>query len=463
MRIVSTIDRPLRDEHVLAVDPPLQPELPDFWRRRINPFGGRALSAAALAAEQEVRSGVQLLRGQSVTAGIVSGLDLLLEPNAAAAGRTEAIVQILPGFGLTHSGEDIAIASPRRLALGDLPIYARVDHLDAAGVPPAAADSLHGHDEPPSGGAFASLPPLRPRRLGPPLRDAIAANVELPRVAILVAEPVMAEIVGRADPASPCPRDPRDDPYDDWQRIDGCRLTLAFWPDDLVAGGAPDYALPAPGPSFRNRLAYGIFTIERRFLPGEAHPWEWLGVPLGLVAFKADWTLDFVDRAAVVRLGGRPNPRTPLVSQTGSPLLYQAQRLAIRRASRGARRSDAGDARRDAAPSASGGVAAARSDRPADAQADFLSGWVHVDGGPGSARTPRSHRRRKRRARSDSARCRGRGRASGAGARARLRARPAGDRGSRSRVRAQHRPLRRRPHRVAHAARAGATAARYAG
>ena len=76
------------------------------------------------------------------------------------AGPAEAIVQILPGFGLTHSGEDIAIASPRRLALADLPIYARVDHLDASpACAPAAADSLHGHDEPPSGGAFASLPP----------------------------------------------------------------------------------------------------------------------------------------------------------------------------------------------------------------------------------------------------------------------------------------------------------------
>jgi hypothetical protein len=326
MRIVSTIDRPLKDEHVLAVDPPLRPELPEFWRRRINPFGGRALSAAALAAEQQVRSGVQLLRGQSVTAGIVSGLDLLLEPNAETAAPGEAIVQVLPGFGLTHSGEDVAIGSPRRLALGDLPIYARVDRLDAAGVPPAAADPLHrSHEEPPAGGAFAPLPALRPRRMGPPLRDAIAANVDLPHVAILVAEPITAEIVGRGDPASPCPRDPRDDPYDDWQRIDGCRLTLAFWPDELVAAGVPDYALPAPGPSFRNRTAYGIFAIERGFLPGEAHPWDWLGVPIGLVAFNADWTLDFIDRAAVVRLGGSPKPRTPLVSQAGSPLLWQAQ------------------------------------------------------------------------------------------------------------------------------------------
>ena len=100
MRIVSTIDRPLLDEHVLAVDPPLRPELPGVWRRRINPFGGRALTAAALTAEQEARSGVQLLRGQSVTAGIVSGLDLLLEPNAATAGPGKAAAQLLPGFGL---------------------------------------------------------------------------------------------------------------------------------------------------------------------------------------------------------------------------------------------------------------------------------------------------------------------------------------------------------------------------
>ena len=161
---------------------------------------------------------------------------------------------------------------------------------------------------------------------------------------------------------------------------------------------------------------------------------------------------------------GRPSQSAhPAGLADGIAVAAPGASSAIRRASRGARRSDAGDARRDAAPSAPGGVAAARSDRPADAQADFLFGWVHVDGGPGSTRTPRSHRRRKRRARSDSARCRGRGRASGAGARARLRARPAGDRGSRSRVRAQHRPLRRRPHRVAHAARAGATAARCAG
>lgn len=326
MRIVSTIDRPLRDEHVLAVDPPLRPELPGVWRRRINPFGNRALTAAALTAEQEVRAGVQLLRGQSVTSGVVSGLDLLLEPGSETAAKGDAVVQILPGFGLARSGEDVTIGSPRQIALGELPIYARVDRLDAAGLPPSDDDPDHGGDPtPPPGGAFAALPMLRPRRYGPTLRAAIAAGADLPRVAILVAEPVTAEIVGRGDPASSCPRDPRDDPYDDWERVDGCRLILAFWPDDLVAVNAPDYAMPAAGPSLRNRLAYRVFEIERHFLRGEAHPWEWLGVPLGLVVFKPDWTLDFIDRSAVVRLGGSPNPRTSPVAGAGAPVLWQAR------------------------------------------------------------------------------------------------------------------------------------------
>ena len=38
MRTVSPIIAPIRDEHVIEVDPPLRPELPGEWRRRINPF-----------------------------------------------------------------------------------------------------------------------------------------------------------------------------------------------------------------------------------------------------------------------------------------------------------------------------------------------------------------------------------------------------------------------------------------
>src|SRR6188472_611449 len=120
MRILSAIDAPLADEHVIGTDPPLRPDLPGVWLRRINPFTGRALSDRALTAEQDARAGVQRLRGQSVTAGIIAGLDLLAEADAAGAAPDAAHVQLLPGSALTRQGEDVVVSAPRRLLLADL-------------------------------------------------------------------------------------------------------------------------------------------------------------------------------------------------------------------------------------------------------------------------------------------------------------------------------------------------------
>lgn len=320
MRFVSTIDRPIADEHVIGVDPPLSPALDGVWRKRINPFTGRSLSDRALTAEQESRAGIQRLRGQNLTAGIVSGLDLMLEPSARGAAPANAHLQVLPGFGLTQTGEDIVVSTPRRIAIGRIPVHARVDILDAIarnGPPPSDPSAEPGN---------LGMSPLLPRRTGPELGAIIAAPAAaaLPRVAILVAEPVTATIL--AGLQSNCSPDPRDDPYDDLQRIDGIRLTLSFWPSEQIASDAtPDYSLPASGPDRRNRLAYRIFDVERGMLPGDMHPWERVGVPIALIAFNPDWTLDFIDRSAVVRLGGQPNPRTSLVPQGGSPILWQAR------------------------------------------------------------------------------------------------------------------------------------------
>lgn len=331
MRIISPIDRPLVDEHVIGVDPPLRPDQPGVWRRRINPFTGRSLSDRALTAEQEARSGIQRLRGQSVTAGVVSGLDILMESGAIGAAPDKAHLQLLPGIGLTQSGEDIVVSSPRSIALGDLPVRARSDILDAiasnADAPAIVAPSGNPDPESRPGGAFAGLYPPLPRGMAKPALGALLtakAATALPRVAVLVAQPITATILaGTRDACSP---DPRDDPYDDLQLIDGVRLLLDFWPSEMVARAAgPDYRLPVSGPTLRNRLAYRIFGVERAMLPGEMHPWEAVGVPLALVGFNQDWTLAFVDRASVVRLGGRPNPRTPLVPQSGNPVLWQAR------------------------------------------------------------------------------------------------------------------------------------------
>ena len=332
MRIVSAIDLPLKDEHVLETDPPLRPGLPGEWRRRINPFTGRSLSDKALTAEQDYRGGIQRLRGQSLTAGAVFGLDLQLEPGAAAAAPSDARFQLLPGMGLSVYGEDVVVSTPRRLALGDLPVYARVDYLDAliSGAASLPADpSGPGQPAPGAlpGGLFVDLRPELPRSIGPTLGELLGqpAAGDLPRAAILLAEPVTATILATPD-ATNCPHDPRDDPYDDLQLIDGARLTLFFWPSEMVAiSGRTDYSLPEAGSDFRNRLAYRVFDAERHALPGEVHPWERQGVPLALIGFKPDWTLDFIDRGAVSRLGGRPRPRSPLAPTAGQSLLWQAR------------------------------------------------------------------------------------------------------------------------------------------
>lgn len=331
MRIVSTIDPALSDEHVIGVDPPLMPNLPDVWRRRINPFTGRSLSDRALTAEQDARAGIQRLRGQSVTAGIVSGLDLLLEPNGIGAAPAKARLQLLPGVGLARSGEDVSVTSPRSIAIGDLPVRARVDILDAIdanqAAPPNPAPSGSPDPDAVAGGLFAGLYPELPRRLAKPNLGGLIGNpaaAALPRLAVLVAQPVTATILASA--RDTCAPDPRDDPYDDLRLIDGVRLLLEFWPAEMTArAGGPDYSLPGAGPALRNRLAYRIFSAERAMAPAEMHPWEAVGTPLALIAFNPDWTLAFIDRACVVRLGGRPGMRTPLVPNSGNALLWQAR------------------------------------------------------------------------------------------------------------------------------------------
>jgi hypothetical protein len=327
MRIVSAIDRPLRDEHVLATDPPMKPALPGEWRKRINAFNGRALAAEALTGQQDSRNGHQRLLAQGVTAGPVRGLHASFMRDGGDPPADH--VRIEPGFGLTADGEDVVIQTPRLVPIMDLPVWlpvtARNRFFDAA---------MQFKSEGFKFGSIAGAPhlqPLAPRCVLSSLA-AIAKNsaaaAGLPRVAVLIAEPVVLEVAARGDAADPCARDPRDDPYDDLRLIDGARLALFLWPDELLAEAgtdAPGYQLPPGGTAFRNALAHTIFSVERSFLPGDAHPWERAGLPIGLIAFDDKWRVEFLDCASVVRAGGQPLPRTPLVRQAGNALLWQAR------------------------------------------------------------------------------------------------------------------------------------------
>lgn len=330
MDVTRKIRRPLADEHVIGIDPPMRPELPGAWRRRLNPFAGRALSDKALTAEQESRSGLQRLQGLALAPGTVEGLEISVDSASIGAGPDAALFQLAPGHGIARSGEDVSVGGSRRMAFGDLPVILRADHDDALageGEPTPEIESLaETEGESAFSGMGARLRRVLPRRLGATLAE-IAANPEsagLPHAGVIVAQPVTATIVGR--PSDECPPDPRDDPYTDLQRIDGCRLLLYLWPSEAVAiAGGPDYSLPAQGPALRNRLAYRVFDNEKLLLDDEMHPWEEWGVPIALVAFDEEWRLDFVDRFSVARIGGTPRPRTPLVPAAGEPRLWQAR------------------------------------------------------------------------------------------------------------------------------------------
>lgn len=330
MDVTQKIRRPLADEHVIGVDPPMRPELPGVWRRRINPFAGRALSDRALTAEQESRSGLQRLQGLALAPGTVEGLEILVDSASVGRGPGEAFFTLAPGHGIARSGEDVSVGGARRMPFGDLPVILRVDHADAlagegAPVPETASLADAEGDDAPSGMA-ERLRPVLPRRLGATLAE-IVGNKEsagLPHLGVIVAQPVTATILGRS--SDECPPDPRDDAYVDLQRIDGCRLALYLWPSEAVAiAGGPDYSLPAPGPALRNRIAYRVFDNEKLLLDDETHPWEEWGVPLAVAGFDEDWRLDFVDRFSVARTGGTPRPRTPLVPAAGEPRLWQAR------------------------------------------------------------------------------------------------------------------------------------------
>ena len=328
MEITKGIKRPFSDEHVIASDPPLRPELPDEWRRRINPFGGRAISDKALTAEQDVRAGMARMASLASAPGIVDGLHISPAPDAIGQKPDVAQLDIAAGMALASSGEDISIGAPRRLALGDIPLVMRVDHADklAAGndeIPLGGGGSGNGGD---GSDAADRLRPVLPRKVFGNLAE-IASNRKaknMPRAALLVAQPVSVDILGR--PVDDCPPDPRDDPYLDMQRIDGCRLLLYIWPGEVTSvDGGPDYSLPSNGAALRNKLAYAVFDNEKLQGEEDHHPWDEWGVPLALIGFNKQWQLDFIDVAAVARKGGADRRRTATVPMSGEPRLWQAR------------------------------------------------------------------------------------------------------------------------------------------
>jgi cell division protein ZapA (FtsZ GTPase activity inhibitor) len=257
----------------------------DGWNKRLNLFSGRSLSDLALQAEQNNRSGHLALLGQLRSAGVISGLQV----TEAADIDNKLGIQIATGQGICASGEDVWVPRPLTVSLPGLPVFLNQDPYSSLG--------------------------------------AFLASGRLPalRTFILVLQPIVLLNTGSADPNRCTDWDDSSQAFENEQRTDGVRLALYAWD----SGIEPELEQSR----WRNQLANAIFTQELRGQPKhpspehpDPQPWKRQGLPIALIALTADrQEIEFMDGFAVVRTGGRPRPVTPVVPNSGDPVIWQAR------------------------------------------------------------------------------------------------------------------------------------------
>ncbi|WP_300317838.1 hypothetical protein [Accumulibacter sp.] len=284
---ITPIDRPLAGEQVVGLAPENAADASRWWLRRPNLFAGRPLTGPTLSDRQGWATRHIALRAQAFTPGVVRGLEAALFNTAGGlAGSRLALMQ---GQGLNGDGEDVRVLQALELALADLPAVAD----------PSAFAGMGG-----AGGVGGSV---AAKVVGPALGAVVAALPDaLPRVGILLLQPVAGDRIGEFDATDPCSLDGCGSAnviaFEDWRIGDAARLLWYAWPEEFLS--LPTMPVAAPG-RWRNDLAWRIFDAERLLDRDQVLPWEAFGVPIGLVACDTDWTPLFLDRASVVRSGGR--------------------------------------------------------------------------------------------------------------------------------------------------------------
>jgi hypothetical protein len=108
---VRNISSPLPGERVVEVSPELKPVVDAGWHKRLNLYNGRNLSDAALTTQQDGIAGRLGARGQSVSPGLITGLETGFEI-VPQEGAPQFIIYISPGMGLAASGEDVIVTTP---------------------------------------------------------------------------------------------------------------------------------------------------------------------------------------------------------------------------------------------------------------------------------------------------------------------------------------------------------------
>ena len=314
---IQAISDPLDGERVIGLSPQSADEAATDWLRRPNIFPGRALTQGALQQAQAWAAGHIAKRGQDWVAGVVSGLQVQAQAVAGDAFAATRL-QVAQGSGLAVSGEDVVLNQVLQCLLADVPVVAPPGFfIDGSGVEP---------------GTEGEAPTLLPRVVGATLGQLAAASLAtLPPVGVLVLQPVQVD-GSSLDPMDPCEHDACDEgtvddtaAFADWRISDAVRLLWFVWPGEWR--GLP----PVADVQLRNALAWTVFDAENQLPAGATLPWEDWGVPVALVALNVDRQPEWLDRASVVRAGGRArDSRLHLVNgvmaaESRLPSLWQAQ------------------------------------------------------------------------------------------------------------------------------------------
>jgi hypothetical protein len=332
---VTPISSPLPGEHIVGVSPVMQPETePDNkeWRSRLNFWTGRALTEQALNLEQRNRAARLAWRGRLVTAGVVNGLDVALERNPLTEKEklendtlNGQFIHIMPGYGLTSTGEDIYVPRPLRVELDKVrkiygPDSAVEKKLNETVIKRQSRTNWYNDFD--LGNKLIKFHEL--------------GEQYVPWAAVLLLCPVTFISNANRDPQAPCLLDTTHDAFDDPRLVDASQLVLYLvpraWAGESKLKRIKNETITVEDAlTWRNRVASMVFDKEMKrvarqqllFINGKWEttmvsddllPWEYFGVPIGLIGFepdpeKTDKFRIFLDRNSVARQGGLPFPR----------------------------------------------------------------------------------------------------------------------------------------------------------
>ncbi|MFT3870700.1 MAG: hypothetical protein QM715_19795 [Nibricoccus sp.] len=236
---------------------------------RLNYFPGRHLTDSQLSAEQRVRVQRLLLRGRSVTHGVVSGLEISSRDTSAGIE-----FQLQPGQALTQFGSDIVVDHVVATRLTDLRLF----NLATGKV----SEKTIGETGPLTGSVLTAVLVLQP---------GYAEDADLP---------LALQNENNGADFTPGGRSPDDEVYYKTTTTDAARLVLypLPWPVTVPS--------PLTVPRWQNSAAWTIFEKEAE---SEPLPWYNIGAPLALIGIDATGALKWIDRHAVVRPAGAPRQR----------------------------------------------------------------------------------------------------------------------------------------------------------